>query len=143
MAPENDRNFGPMAPSERPEDALAVASDVAEASENVVRAANLSQGSPVPLASLGAGLRPAAPQPPGPSDPKGRPLLRLLDGAEASDSEASRSASAGAPSPTPLRVRWRRPGEVGLHRLGEPCSAGLGGAPPQGLGRPAGPSRGA
>ena len=90
-----------MGPLERPEDALAVASDAAEASENVVRAASLSEGSPVPLAPLGAGLRSAVPQAPGPSGPKGRRLLHLLDGAGASDSDASGSASAGAPSPAP------------------------------------------
>jgi integrase len=95
----NGGKLGPVGPSERPEDALAVASDVAEASENVVRTASLSVGSPVPLARLGAGLRSAAPQPPGPSDPKEHLLLRLLDGAEASDRDA-----AGAPSPAPPKL---------------------------------------
>ena len=48
-----------------------------------------------------------------PSDPKGRPPVRLLDGAGASDSDASRSASAGpqrSRAPSPRRTLQRRPG---------------------------------
>jgi integrase len=124
MAPENDRNFGPMAPSERPEDALAVASDVAEASENVVRAANLSQGSPVPLAPLGAGLRSAAPQARGPSDPTRRSFPDPGNRTEASASGASGPAAAGAPSPAPFELAGAAPAGTPA-KLGPSASANL------------------
>jgi integrase len=80
-----------------PESAGGDALLVAEASENAARRS--SAAAPAPLDAIGAALGSAAAQAPGPSDPKGHPLLRLLDGAGASDSDASRSASAGAPSP--------------------------------------------
>jgi integrase len=89
--------FGPVGPSERPKDTLTVASDAAEASENVVRAASLSEGSLVSLALFGAGPRPAAPQAPGPSDPERRSFPDPWNRAEASASDASGSAEfAGA-----------------------------------------------
>ena len=92
--------FGPVGPSERPEDTLAVAADAAEASENAGRSARSDAAAARPLARLGAGLRSTAPQASAPSDLKGRPPLRLLDGAGASDSHASGPA-AGAHSPAP------------------------------------------
>jgi integrase len=92
--------FGPVRPSERPKDTLAVASDAAEASENAGRSARSDVAAARPLARLGAGLQSTAPQASAPSDPKRRPPLRLLDGAGASDSDASGPA-AGVPSPTP------------------------------------------
>jgi integrase len=95
----NGRKFGSVGPSERPKDTLAVAYDAAEASENVVRAASLSEGSLVSLALFGAGLRPAAPQAPGPSDPERRSSADPGNRAEASDRDA-----AGAPSPAPPKL---------------------------------------
>jgi integrase len=94
----NGRKSGPEGPSERPEDALAVASDAAEASENVVRAASLSEGSLVSLALFGAGLRPAPPQAPGPSGPERRSSADPGNDAEASDRAGSESELSGAPS---------------------------------------------
>jgi integrase len=91
--------FGPQGAGTAPEDAANDALGAAEASETAARRS--SAAAPAPLDAIGAGLGSAAPQAPGPSDPKGHPLLRLLDGAGASDSDASRSASAGAPSPAP------------------------------------------
>jgi integrase len=89
--------FGPESSWKGPEDASRDAHDAVEASENVVRAANLSEGSPVPLAPLG-GLRSAAPQAPGPSAPKRRSSADLGNRAEASASGASGPAAARAPS---------------------------------------------
>ena len=97
----NARNSGPEAASERPEDALAIASDAAEASESVVHAATVSEGSPVPLDPVGSALRPVAPQAPRRSDPKRRSFADPGDRTEASASDAPGSASAGAPSPAP------------------------------------------
>ena len=125
------RKFGPVGPSERLEDALAGASDAAEASENAARR-RLSEGSPAPLARLGAGLRSAAPEAPGPSDPKRRsPPIRGR--AEASASDASGSRRGGAPSPAPPEFAGAAAagarGEAGSHRSRRAGSAGLGGAP--------------
>jgi integrase len=113
----NGRKFGPVGPSVRPEDTLAVASDVAEASENVVRAASLSEGSLVSLALFGAGLRPAAPQAPGPSDPERRSSADPWNRAEASDRDA-----AGAPSPAPPKLAAAAAGTTA--KLGPILSSG-------------------
>ena len=89
--------FGPVGPSERPKDTLAVASDAAEASENVVRAASLSEGSLVSLALFGAGPRPAALQALGPLDPG----AHISSGDPGNRAEASDRDAAGASSPAP------------------------------------------
>jgi integrase len=93
----NGRKSGPEGPWTPPEGVGGDALQAAEASENAARRS--SAAAPAPLDAIGAGLQSAASQARGPSDPKRHPLLRLLDGAGASDSDASRSASAGAPSP--------------------------------------------
>jgi integrase len=109
--------FGPVGPSERPKDTLAVASDAAEASENVVRAASLSEGSLVSLALFGAGLRPAAPQALGPLDPEPRSSGDPGNRAEASDRDA-----AGAPSPAPPKLAAAAAGTTA--KLGPILSSG-------------------
>jgi integrase len=91
--------FGPVGPSERPEDAPRGAHAPAEASE---KAARRSIGdAPAQVAPVGAGLRSAAPQAPGPSDPTRRSSPDPGNRAEASASAASGSGAAGAPSATP------------------------------------------
>ena len=86
----NPANSGPETPSERPEDALAVASDAAEASEKAARGAHLdATAAPAPLAPLGVGLGSAAPRAPGPSDPKRRSSGDPGNRAEASDRDAA------------------------------------------------------
>ena len=109
--------FGPVGPSERPKDTLAVASDAAEASENVVRAASLSEGSLVSLALFGAGLRPAALQALGPLDPEPRSSGDPGNRAEASDRDA-----AGAPSPAPPKLAAAAAGTTA--KLGPVLSSG-------------------
>ena len=93
-------NSALKAPRKRPEDALAVASDAAEASENAARSAPAATAAR-PLAPVGSALRPAAPQAPGPSDPKRRSSADPGDRPEASASDAAGCAAAGAPSPAP------------------------------------------
>ena len=122
----NARNFGPVGASERPEDALAVASDAAEASENLVRAASLSEGSPAPLALFGVGLRSAALEAPGPSDPKRRSSADPGNRAAASAGDASGSAAARAPSPAPpFLARGLHDGLISLPGAGPDRSADL------------------
>ena len=65
------------------------------------REAPLRAAAARPLARLGAGLRSAAPQAPGPSDPKRRSSPDPGNRAEASARDAAGSAAAGAPSPAP------------------------------------------
>ena len=97
----NGRKFGPEGPPGRaPEDARrTVASDAAEASEKAARSADLQRSRPCPARPLGAGLRSAVPEAPGPSDPKRRSSPDPGNRAEASTGDASGSAAAGAPSP--------------------------------------------
>jgi len=92
---------GPHAPASRLREALEGAFDAAEASENTARSAPADAAAARPLAQLGARLRSAAAQAPGPSDPKRRPFPDPGNRAEASTSGASRPAAAGAPSPAP------------------------------------------
>jgi integrase len=89
--------FGPVGSRTAPEGAGGDAQETAEASENAGRSAP-AEAAARPLAPLGAGLRSAAPQPPGPSDPKRRPFPDPGNRAEASASGASRPVAAGAPS---------------------------------------------
>jgi integrase len=98
---ENTDKSGPHAPASRLREALEGAFDAAEASENAARSAPGAAAAARPLAQLGGGLRSAAPQAPGPSDPKRRPFSDAGNRAEASASGASRPAAAGAPSPAP------------------------------------------
>ena len=98
---ENTDKSGPHAPASRLREALEGAFDAAEASENAARSAPGAAAAARPLAQLGGGLRSAAPQAPGPSDPKRRPFPDAGNRAEASASGASRPAAAGAPSPAP------------------------------------------
>ena len=85
--------FDPQGAGTAPEGAREDTLRTAEASETAARRS--SAAAPAPLDAIDAGLGSAAPQAPG------HPLLRLLDGAVASDSDASGSAAAGAPSPAP------------------------------------------
>ena len=93
--------FGPGGAWTAREGAGGDAPQTAEASEHAARSAGSHAAAPRPLARLGAGLRPAAPQAPGPSDPKRRSSADPGDRTEASTSDASGSAAAGAPSPAP------------------------------------------
>jgi integrase len=99
VAPENDRKFGPEGSRRRPEDAPRGAHAPAEASEKAARRS--SGDAPAEVATLGAGLRSAAPQAPGPSDPTRRSSPDPGNRAEASATDASASAAAGAPSAAP------------------------------------------
>jgi integrase len=84
------------------EGAGGAALQTAEASENAAPSAPSDAATaPALLAPLGAGLRSAAPQAPGPSDTKRRSFPDPANRAEASASGASGSAAAGAPSPAP------------------------------------------
>ena len=91
--------FGPQGAGTAPEDAANDALGAAEASETAARRS--SAAAPAPLDAIGAGLGSAAPQAPGPSDPKRRSFPDPGNRAEASARDASGSASAGAPSPAP------------------------------------------
>ena len=93
--------FGPEDSRRTPEGAGGDALQTAEASENAARRARSDVAAPAPLAGLGAGLRSAAPQAPGPSNPKRRSSADPGNRAEASASDASGSAAAGAPPPAP------------------------------------------
>jgi integrase len=98
---EKARKFGPEGAWTAPEGPRGDALQTAEASENAARSAPADAAAARPLAPLGARLRAAAPQAPGPSDPKRRSFPDPGNGAEASARDASGSASAGAPSPAP------------------------------------------
>jgi integrase len=96
VAPENDRKFGPEGFRRRPEDAPRGAHALTEASEKAARRS--SGDAPAQVATLGAGLRSAAPQARGPSDPT-RPFSPDPGNrVRASASDASGPAAAGAPS---------------------------------------------
>jgi integrase len=97
----NGRKFDPQGPSTPPEWAGREAWEIAEASESAARSARSDAAAARPLARLGAGLRSAAIQAAGPSDPKRRSFPDPGNRAEASAGDASGSASAGAPSPAP------------------------------------------
>jgi integrase len=88
--------FDPEGSWTPPEGARGGTLQTAEASENAARGSTAA-----PLAPVGVGLRSAAPQPPGPSDPKGRSFPDPGNRAEGSANGASGSAAAGAPSPAP------------------------------------------
>jgi integrase len=121
---ENTDKSGPHAPASRLREAPEGAFDAAEASENAARSAPADAAAARPLAQLGAGLRSAAPQAPGPSDPKRRFFPDPGNRAEASASGASRPVAAGAPCPAPSFP------PRGLH-------SGLTSLPGAGPGRPA------
>jgi integrase len=93
--------FGPEGAWTAPEGARGDTLRTAEASENAARSAPADAAAARPLARLGAGLRSAAPQGPGPSDPRWRSSADPENRAEASVGEASGSVSPGAPSPAP------------------------------------------
>jgi integrase len=93
--------FGPEGAWTAPEGAGGDAPETAEASENAARSRSDAAAAPALLAPPGARLRSAAPQAPGPSDPKRRSSADPGSRAEASASDASGSAAAGAPSPAP------------------------------------------
>src|SRR5580698_8180605 len=118
--------FGPQGAGTAPEGAREDTLRTAEASETAARRS--SAAAPAPLDAIDAGLGSAAPQAPG------HPLLRLLDGAVASDSDASGSAAAGAPSPAPPEL-------AGAAAAGTPANLGpiasTGPAPPAWPPRPA------
>ena len=82
---------------------------------------------PAALAPLGAGLRSATPQAPGPSDPKRRSSPDPAIRGEASARDALGSASAGAPSPAPLESAGAAaPATLGkLGHFASASSAGL------------------
>jgi integrase len=96
---ENTDKSGPEGAWTPPEGAGGAALQTAEASENAARRSTAA--APAPVALFGAGLRSAAPQAPGPSDPKRRSSPDPAKRAEASASDASGSAAAGAPSAAP------------------------------------------
>jgi integrase len=96
----NAGKFGPEGARTAPEGAANDAPKAPEASENAARSAP-ADAAARPLAQLGAGLRSAAPQAPGPSDPTRRSFPDPGNRAEASARDASGSASAGARSPAP------------------------------------------
>jgi integrase len=98
---ENSDKSGPHAPASRLREAMAGAFDAAEASGNAARSAGSEAAAPRPLAPVGAALRSAGPQGPGPSDPRWRSSADPGNRAEASAGDASGSASAGGPSPAP------------------------------------------
>ena len=97
---EKAQKFDPQGPSTPPEWVGKEALEIAKASENAARGAR-SDAAAAP-APLGAGLRSAAPEAPGPSDPKRRSSADPGNRAEASASDAAGSAAARAPSPAPL-----------------------------------------
>jgi integrase len=98
--------FGPVRPSERPKDTLAVAPDgargdgpPAEASENAARSARSeAAAASAPLAPVGAGVRSSATPALTLSDPKRR---FSSDPGNCAEVSARGSASTGAPSPAP------------------------------------------
>jgi integrase len=96
--------FGPEGSQPAPEGAGGDAQETAEASENAARSAPAEAAAARPLAQLGAALRSAAPQAPGPSDPKRRPSAVPGNGAEASDRDESGSDPVEAPSSAPAEV---------------------------------------
>jgi integrase len=96
---ENTDKSGPHASASRLKEALEGAFDAADASENAPRSAPSDTAAQV--AQLGAGLRLAAHQAPGPSDPKPCSSPDPGTRAEASASDASGFALAGAASPAP------------------------------------------
>ena len=111
--------FDPGGAWTAPEGAGGDAPQTAEASENAARSAGSHAAAPRPLAPLGAGLRPAAAQSPGPSDRKRRSSADPGNRAEASASDASGSAVAGAPSPAPpLPARGLHDGLTSLRGVG-------------------------
>jgi integrase len=93
------QKFDPLGPSTRPEWAGKEASEIAKVSGNAARSARSdAAAAPAPLA---AGLRSAALEAPGPSDPKRRSSADPGNRAEASASDAAGSAAAEASSPAP------------------------------------------
>jgi integrase len=100
-AMENTDKSGPEGSRTAPEGAGRDAPETAEASGNAARSARSEAAAPRPLAPVGAGLRSAAPQAPGPSDPRWRSSADPGNRAEASAGDALGSASAGAPSSAP------------------------------------------
>jgi len=113
-----------------PEGARGDAMMTAEASENAARSAPADAAAARPLAPLGAGLRSAAPQAPGPPDPKRRSFPDPGNGAEASARDASGSASAGAPSPAPPEFAGAAvagtPAKLGQTSLSNPAAQAWG-----------------
>src|ERR1700722_2968161 len=100
----NAANSASETPTARPKDAPDGALDPAEASENAPPAPAGDAAAAHPLAQLGAGLQSAAPQAPGPSDPKRRSFPDPGNRGEASASDELGCAAAGAPSPAPLEL---------------------------------------
>jgi integrase len=98
---ENTDKSGPEGSRTAPEGAGRDAPETAEASGNAARSARSEAAAPRPLAPVGAGLRSAAPQAPGPSDPRWRSSADPGNRAEASAGDALGSASAGTPSSAP------------------------------------------
>src|ERR1700679_3168804 len=98
---ENTNKSGPESAWTAPEGAGGDAQETAEASENAARSAPAEAAAARPLAQLGAVLRSAAPQAPGPSDPRRRPFPDPGDRAEAPAAGAARPVAARAPSPAP------------------------------------------
>src|SRR3984885_11336292 len=96
---EKAQKCDPQRSSTPPEWARKEALEIVEASENAARSA--ASDAAAALAPPGARLRAAAPQAPGPSDPKRRSFPDPGNRAEASARGASRPAAAGAPSPAP------------------------------------------
>jgi integrase len=101
---DNTDKSGPHAPASRLREALEGAFDAAQASENAARSAPADAAAAHPFAQLGAGLQSAAPQAPGPSDPKRRSFPDPGNRGEASASDELGCAAAGAPSPAPLEL---------------------------------------
>ena len=132
------RKFDPQGPSTPPEGAEKEAWEIAEASENAARSARSDAAAPRPLARLGAGLRSAAIQAAGPSDPKRRSFADPGNRAEASAERRVGVRLGGGPLPCPARVPRapprRRPRESWATSP-QRAAAGLGagGAPRQGL----------
>ena len=91
---------GPDRPSSAREDIPGEAQGAAEALDNAAHAADLGAGA-YALSVRGTDRRSAAPQAPGPSDPKRRSSADPGNRAEAAASDAWGSDPAGAPSPAP------------------------------------------